>query len=207
MAYAYGEQTWTTRRLVGLFAAIAINVGLILGLASGLSFRLPVFTPHNVEVVTVDTPPVKLDEPPPPPPQVETAPPEPLDIPMPVIDLPPEPQPQDAIVAETKPAPAAPRPLPANRELQVDPRHPLSPPVYPAASRRASEQGTVLLMIYVLADGRVGDAKVARSSGYPRLDQAALDAARKNWHFQPAEQAGSAVAAWGQYAVKFQLTS
>ena len=205
MAYAYGEHLWSARRFVGLLAAVAVNVGLIALLASGLSFRLPIFTPKNLEVVQVDATPVKVDEPPPPPPEVQTAPPEPLDMPMPVIELPSEPQ-ADTIVAETSPAPPAPAAPPADRELQTDPRYPLTPPVYPAASRRANEQGTVVLSIYVLADGRIGDVKLARSSGFPRLDQAATEAARKNWRFTPAEQGGTAVAAWGRYAVKFQLT-
>jgi protein TonB len=50
---------------------------------------------------------------------------------------------------------------------------PCAQPVYPAASRREEEEGTVGLLIVVDADGRVTDARVDKSSGFARLDDAA----------------------------------
>lgn len=55
-------------------------------------------------------------------------------------------------------------------------------PVYPAAARRAGEQGTVVLSVMVDADGRVSAVTVASSSGSMELDDAAI-AAIKRWQF------------------------
>jgi protein TonB len=50
------------------------------------------------------------------------------------------------------------------------------PPRYPRESRRRHEQGTVLLAVLLATDGSVETLRIARSSGYRRLDEAALDA-------------------------------
>lgn len=57
-------------------------------------------------------------------------------------------------------------------------------PVYPRESRRRGEEGTVLLEVEVRPDGRVGMIKILQSSGYPRLDQAAVEALRKAQYVQ-----------------------
>jgi periplasmic protein TonB len=46
-------------------------------------------------------------------------------------------------------------------------------PVYPAASAREEEQGTVLLGFLIGKDGRVLQSQVQASSGFTRLDEAA----------------------------------
>ncbi|MCX8513133.1 MAG: energy transducer TonB [Chthoniobacteraceae bacterium] len=46
---------------------------------------------------------------------------------------------------------------------------------YPAESRAAGEQGVVLLRITVNANGRPSAVSVAGSSGFPRLDKAAVE--------------------------------
>lgn len=48
-------------------------------------------------------------------------------------------------------------------------------PHYPLVSRRLSEQGSVVLRFLVAPDGSVQKGMVSTSSGYERLDQAALD--------------------------------
>jgi protein TonB len=77
-------------------------------------------------------------------------------------------------------------------------------PLYPQLSRKKKEQGTVLLLILVKADGTVGEIKLHRSSGYPRLDQAAKQAV-KRWQFQPALQQGKSIDFWYQLPLKFSL--
>jgi protein TonB len=49
-------------------------------------------------------------------------------------------------------------------------------PEYPAASKRLQETGAVFLNFLVGVDGRVVDSKVETSSGFERLDEAALKA-------------------------------
>lgn len=52
-------------------------------------------------------------------------------------------------------------------------------PAYPDASFAAGEQGQCLIRVTVLPSGQVGGVALVKSSGYSRLDQAALAAARR----------------------------
>jgi protein TonB len=65
-------------------------------------------------------------------------------------------------------------------------------PVYPHESIRRGEQGLVVVAAVVLADGRVSEATVHRSSGFARLDTAAA-AAVAAARFTPARRDGRAV--------------
>jgi len=77
-------------------------------------------------------------------------------------------------------------------------------PVYPAASRRAGEQGRVLLSVYILPDGSVGEIKLKQSSGHPRLDQSALDAVRR-WRYVPAKRGNEPIPYWYVQPIAFSL--
>lgn len=79
-------------------------------------------------------------------------------------------------------------------------------PDYPPASRRMREEGTVYLDVNVTAEGRAGDLRIKKSSGYARLDEAALDAVRQ-WRFIPARSGADAVAAHVVVPVVFRLGS
>ena len=77
-------------------------------------------------------------------------------------------------------------------------------PVYPPLSRRAGEQGRVLLRVHVSAQGGALEVDIAKSSGSPRLDSAAVDAVRR-WRFVPARQGEKPVAAWVLVPISFSL--
>ena len=77
-------------------------------------------------------------------------------------------------------------------------------PIYPPASRRQDEEGTVRLRVLVDERGRPRDVRVLKSSGHSRLDEAAVSAV-KRWQFKPATQDAHAVQAWTQVAVVFRL--
>lgn len=47
---------------------------------------------------------------------------------------------------------------------------------YPEASRHAGEQGVCKVSITVMADGKVKDVHVTKSTGYPALDAASVNA-------------------------------
>lgn len=100
-----------------------------------------------------------------------------------------------------KPAPAAVVPPSFNAAYLNNP-----PPAYPAASKRYGEQGIVMLDVYVLADGTAGKVSVQKSSGFPRLDNAALEAV-KQWKFVPAKRLGETVAAPVTVPVRFDIKS
>lgn len=78
-------------------------------------------------------------------------------------------------------------------------------PIYPPASRRAGEQGTVRVKVLVDQKGRASQVQVAQSSGFPRLDEAAAEAVRK-WRFQAATDGTNPIMAWTQVNVTFRLT-
>jgi protein TonB len=64
---------------------------------------------------------------------------------------------------------------------------------YPLLARRRGWQGEVLLAFRLEADGRIMDARVARSSGYGVLDHAALSALGKVGRIQPLISQGFAM--------------
>lgn len=77
-------------------------------------------------------------------------------------------------------------------------------PVYPRLSRSLREQGKVLLRIRVSAQGQAEAVDLQRSSGYTRLDEAALQAVRA-WRFVPARRGDEAVPAWVVVPIEFTL--
>jgi protein TonB len=97
-------------------------------------------------------------------------------------------------------------PQPVIAEPRIDPRRGLSEPLYPPQVIRAGGEGTVLLSIYILADGRVGDVKLDRSSGHDKLDESAMREA-KRWRFVPGTSDGKPVAMWKQVPVTFRLNT
>jgi protein TonB len=78
------------------------------------------------------------------------------------------------------------------------------PPVYPEIARVRGYEGVVLVFAEVLPNGRVGEIKIRKSSGYAILDQSALQAV-KPWKFEPAKKSGNPFTAWVELPIKFIL--
>jgi TonB family protein len=78
------------------------------------------------------------------------------------------------------------------------------PPAYPLLARKRGWEGTVVLMVRVLEDGRVQSVKVHSSSSFKLLDEAALQAVRR-WRFQPGTRGGRAAAMQVLVPVHFVL--
>lgn len=81
-------------------------------------------------------------------------------------------------------------------------------PMYPEQARQAREEGTVVLKIQILANGRPGEVSVYRSSGWSLLDDAAVEAVRK-WRFIAAREreSGRAIVCYTTMPVIFRLRS
>jgi protein TonB len=77
-------------------------------------------------------------------------------------------------------------------------------PEYPALSRRFEEQGTVVVRVFVKADGTAGTVEIKSSSGFPLLDASAQRAVQ-TWRFNPATSDGKPIAEWYQVAIPFTL--
>jgi TonB family protein len=78
-------------------------------------------------------------------------------------------------------------------------------PKYSADAVGRGEQGAVHLLVRVSEDGAVADASITRSSGYPALDAAALDAVAK-WTFYPARRNGRPQASEVTVPIMFETT-
>ncbi len=77
-------------------------------------------------------------------------------------------------------------------------------PRYPLLSKRAGEQGRVLVHVLIGADGLAQQADVKTSSGFERLDQAALATVLK-WRYVPGRRGGVAEAMWFNVPINFVL--
>jgi TonB family protein len=76
---------------------------------------------------------------------------------------------------------------------------------YPLLSIAQNEQGTVVLDFLIKPDGSIADVKVARSSGFARLDGAAVDAAKQRWHFDPVLVNGKPVSCRNRVGVAWKM--
>ena len=154
-------------------------------------------------------------EPEPPPPVAEPAP-EPLPKPPPAKPRPPRHQ----AAAPTRPVAPAPS-QPADRQVAAltPPALPAAPilppqpvsglannckPDYPMAAKELGQQGRVVLRVEVSPAGKPLNTTVLSTSGYPRLDKAAL-AAVEQCRFRPATQGGIAVAGAADLPIQFRL--
>lgn len=114
---------------------------------------------------------------------------------------PPLPKPEPVIEAPSMPLP--PGPVTMSSELAVAcPER--SAPAYPPQSRRLGETGVVVLRVELNESGNVALARVDRSSGFMRLDEAALAAVRA-WRCTPARRNGQAVRALALQPFNFIL--
>jgi len=179
-----------------------------------MSVRLLVPAPLAAEPKPAPTPPKvqpMVPEPQPKPVVQRVKTPEPAPAPV-VVDAKPAPQPRVIEVPPepvVRPAPpAAPVPAPVSMEppTRYDAQYLQNPrPRYPMMSNRLGEEGKVLLKVLVSAEGTVLELQLQRSSGFPRLDQSAMEAVR-SWRFVPAKVGAQVISAWYVIPVNFNLT-
>jgi len=80
----------------------------------------------------------------------------------------------------------------------------MAEPAYPRLSRIHGEEGIVLLEAEITFDGKPARVRILRSSGYRRLDDAAV-AALKRATFFPARPPGGPVASTKRVSIRFEL--
>ncbi|WP_185218904.1 energy transducer TonB [Paraburkholderia dinghuensis] len=81
----------------------------------------------------------------------------------------------------------------------------IAKPAYPLLSRRNRETGTALVELRIDVTGHIDSARVVASSGYPRLDAAALDAVEAS-ACVPYKENGKPVPATAKVPVVFNLS-
>jgi protein TonB len=77
-------------------------------------------------------------------------------------------------------------------------------PIYPARSRKAGEQGTVLVRVLIDVAGRPSQVSLQSSSGHPALDESAVSAVRAA-QFRPYSEGGMPQAVWVHVPINFVL--
>lgn len=211
MSAPLSDNSQATSNTLILTGVVLLHVLGLVWAAQQLSITEPAVTPPSVvgvlvapEPKTAPPPPKPEPKPVPPPPKPEPKPvpkptpkpvPKPTPRPEPAREVAPEPVPQTAPSVPTPPAPAVQQAAPAPEETPVpvtpprtDAAHLNNPaPQYPSLSRRLGEQGRVMLDVYILPDGSVGEIKLNKSSGFPRLDNAALQAVKTGSTCPPKE--------------------
>ena len=212
-----------------VFGGVVLLHGLVL--AGILNFQsaavkpeMTAATPLTVRWVTPvpELQPVAEAEPEPlplPPPEVKKpspvkVKPKPLKKPKPVVTQ--APLQQKPIVTPAVSAPVQPaKPAPVKAEIAPAPveapkfnaAYLSNPaPVYPRRSRMLEEEGIVKLRVHVSAAGKALSVQLFKSSGFSRLDDAALTAVR-NWRFVPAKQGNQSIEGWVIVPVSFKLRS
>jgi periplasmic protein TonB len=182
------------------FVVIGAHVVLIWALLTSMGIiELPGLA-KPMEAVIIDAPveqksePVPIVKPDLEQPMIETPP---IVDTIPEIEVPVDEPAPAAITAETSPAPPVQETANMTVSRRVD-------PVYPPGSRRDGEQGTGMYRVLVDEKGKPKDVQVLKSSGFPRLDEAAMAAIRK-WAFKPAVQNSQPVQSWTRVQVAFRL--
>jgi len=211
---------------------VLLHVGFIYALYSGLMTRaVELLVPAVVLSQFIEPPAPKVSPPSPPPPApsqikkaVTKAPTVAAPLPMAIDDSTPAPNaptgittpqpalapipapvaaaPFDAPVTAVSAAPSAPPAvqLPASdAEYLQNPR-----PAYPAISRRLNEQGRTTVRVLIGADGQPQRAEIGKSSGFNRLDDAAL-ATVMRWRYVPGKRGGVAEAMWFNVPINWIL--
>jgi protein TonB len=77
-------------------------------------------------------------------------------------------------------------------------------PNYSIVARRRGYEGIVILKVKVLEDGKVGEVKLLKSSGYSSLDNSAIKTVKK-WQFIPGEKGNTPIAMWVNVPIRFEL--
>jgi protein TonB len=196
---------------IGLLIVVALHVAVLYGLwryhyAPAID-KSPVLMVDLVNVAPQEQP----KPPSPPPPKKVVEPPKPQQQ---IVATAPVVQPAEPVAPPPPPVPAPPppvqvapqvppQPVMLSNELSVScPDRP--PPTYPKASVKWEEEGKTMLRVELDEKGHVASAEVTTSSGYSRLDEAALTAV-KSWHCKPAMSNGVAARAVALQPFKFTL--
>jgi protein TonB len=204
------EQVFAPRRIGGIAFVALLHVAIIYALVNGLGAQMVQVLRQPLEAKIIE--PARLpppEAPPPPPPRLVTPPP--VFIPPPLIRIaqPPPLVPVIAAVTRVKPTtpPQAPAPSPPAQQTAagLDPNQSCTPPQYPEEAEDLEQTGVSVLQFLIGTDGHVLNSRIASSSGYGSLDNAALRALEQ-CKFKPAIGAdGNPQESWTSIRYVWQL--
>jgi len=218
LLYGARSPTPSRRRRVVIATLVVAHGVAVLGLLDAGRLRDSVDEVRPVFLAVVEAPVAPTAARPLPlPPRLEPPLPQPVQLPL----IAPEPAPSSstllAVADRPPPAPAmpatladaaepaaaavaAPRVIPAAAvQFLVPPA-----PVYSRLSARLRESGKALVRVFIDEAGLPRNVQIAASTGYARLDDAALVAVR-NARFRPCVENGVAVGGWASIPIEFEL--
>lgn len=208
-----------SRNAVIALTVVALHAGFIWALQSGLLMRAAeIVIPAEILTQFVDPPAPKVEPVPPTPPTptvqkkaVARAPDKPAPQPLAIADPTPSPNAPTGVVTPPLPpapvavAPVAPAAPPAVQLPSSDADYLQNPkPAYPPISRRLGEQGKVIVRVLIGADGQAKKTEIRQSSGFDRLDQAAVTTVMR-WRYVPGKRGGVAEEMWFNVPINFVL--
>ena len=193
-------QTMTAVSKKSKVVSLAITIGIqglaVLALVLGLAHQ-QIQKELAALNSTVEKQEVQPKAPPPPPPDLIRPPPQTTVVPEFAIEAPPKAPP-------AAPAPPAPPVKVAPTELKsVERTHSIPP--YPSISLRLGEQGTTIIKVTIGVDGQVTAAALEKTSGFDRLDAAAVEYVKSHWRWLPPTREGKPVEATTLISVKWDL--
>jgi protein TonB len=189
---------------------IGLHVILVWALASGFAMKIVETVAPPIETSLIEETMEEEAPPPPPPPKMELPP---VEVPPPVVDIqiPVETSSTALTNVTDQPRPPAPPPPPAPpaQVTKVPPKlaargNPDTEEYYPPSSKRLGEQGNVVVNACIGVNNRVSEATIQTSSGFERLDEAALKYARALRYVAGTENGKPAPACFA-FRVRFQL--
>lgn len=77
-------------------------------------------------------------------------------------------------------------------------------PLYPSTSQRFNEQGRTTVRVLIGTNGLAERAEIAKSSGYKRLDDAAIGTVMR-WRYVPGKRGGVAESMWFDVPINWTL--
>jgi len=201
-SYAHRQRD-PRRHLISIALVVLLHALLLWALLSGLAREVVQVTQDTVEALLIAdapsaSPPPAPKTPPPPQPTPKVAPTLPAAAPTPQSISAPAPP-------AAAPAPsAAPSAAPVRVGASVAAGGSCAKPVYPSASRRLEEEGTVSLRFLIGTDGHVLQSEIVKSSGFARLDEAAR-AALSKCQFRPGTVDGRPEQSWANIQYQWRL--
>ena len=216
-----------SRNVLVVSGVLLLHAAALWALQSGLLMRaVEMVVPVNVMSDFIELPKPKQEPPPPPPPKPQSKT-TPTSVQQPVVQVQ---APVPPAIADSTPSPHAPvgvttptpvlapiatpvaaspppaLPPPAKVELpSSDAEYLHNPkPEYPRISKQRNEQGKVIVNVFIGTDGSPQKAEIKTSSGFERLDQAAL-ATVKSWRYVPGKRGGVPEAMWFAIPINFVM--
>lgn len=214
----HGKAPLLSRNASIALGVVVLHVAFIWALQSGLLMRaVEIIVPAEVLTQFIEPPAPKVEPVPPKPPVPVKKPvvktPVPPPMPLAVADPTPAPNAPVGVTTPTPPAPpappapapAAPPAPPAIQMPSSDASYLQNPkPPYPPISRRLNEQGKSIIRVLIGIDGSPQKAEIAKSSGFDRLDQAAV-ATVMRWRYVPGKRNGVPEEMWFNVPINWVL--